>query len=65
MPSKPVILGYDARLPPRDASWTAQWDRAARGESGVGRLTRFPLTEDFPVRIAGQVPEIDTAPTRS
>ena len=39
-----------------------QWERAARGESGVGRLTRFPLRDDFPVRIAGQVAEIDTAP---
>ena len=39
-----------------------QWDRAVRGESGVGTLTRFPYDENFPVRIAGQVGEIDAAP---
>ena len=47
---------------PLGTELAAQWDRAARGESGVGRLTRFPLTDDFPVRIAGQVAEIDAAP---
>jgi 3-oxoacyl-[acyl-carrier-protein] synthase II len=39
-----------------------QWERAARGESGVGRLTRFPIDENFPVQIAGQVGEFDATP---
>jgi 3-oxoacyl-[acyl-carrier-protein] synthase II len=39
-----------------------QWERAKNGESGVGPLTRFPLTEGFPVRIAGQVGEWDASP---
>lgn len=57
----PVILGYDA-VSPLGTELEAQWDRAARGESGVGPLTRFPLSEDFPVRIAGEVAAIDPAP---
>jgi 3-oxoacyl-[acyl-carrier-protein] synthase II len=39
-----------------------QWARALSGESGISNLTRFPLPEDFPVRIAGQVDEIDVGP---
>jgi len=34
------------------------------GGSGIGELTRFPLREGFPVRIAGQVDEIDCRPYR-
>ena len=40
----------------------AQWDKAVRGQSGIGALTRFALTDDFPVRVAGQVPDIDISP---
>ncbi len=56
-----VVLGYDA-VSPLGGEIEAQWARAIRGESGVGPLTRFPLREGFPVRIAGEVPEIDPAP---
>jgi len=52
--SKPVILGYDA-VSPLGTDMARQWQRAAEGESGIGKLTRFPLREGFPVRIAGQV----------
>jgi 3-oxoacyl-[acyl-carrier-protein] synthase II len=58
---RPVILGYDA-VSPLGTELKVQWDRAAAGESGVGPLTRFPLREEFPVRIAGQVAGIDCAP---
>jgi 3-oxoacyl-[acyl-carrier-protein] synthase II len=57
---KVVIVGYDA-VSPLGTDLDRQWDRAIRGESGIGELTRFPLTDDFPVRIAGQIDEIDTA----
>ncbi|MFZ5571982.1 MAG: beta-ketoacyl-[acyl-carrier-protein] synthase family protein [Thermodesulfobacteriota bacterium] len=53
-----VIVGFDA-VSPLGLAWEEQWARAVRGESGIGVLTRFPLTEDFPVRIAGQAPDID------
>jgi 3-oxoacyl-[acyl-carrier-protein] synthase II len=36
-----------------------QWERAVRGESGIGPLTRFPLSDRFPVKIAGQVGDIN------
>jgi 3-oxoacyl-[acyl-carrier-protein] synthase II len=56
---RPVILGYDA-VSPLGIDMETQWDQASRGLSGIGVLTRFPLREGFPVRIAGQVKEIDT-----
>ena len=56
---RPVILGYDA-VSPLGIDMEAQWDRASCGASGIGALTRFPLREGFPVRIAGQVEDIDT-----
>jgi 3-oxoacyl-[acyl-carrier-protein] synthase II len=60
MVKKAVILGYDA-VSPLGTDMETQWDRAVRGESGVGPLTRFPMTEGFPVRIAGQVGEWDAS----
>ena len=61
MSLNPVILSYDM-VSPLGTELGAQWERAVRGESGVGPLTRFPLTDDFPVRVAGQVAEIDATP---
>jgi len=58
---QPVILGYDI-VSPLGTDLSGQWERASRGESGVGALTRFPMDEAFPVRIAGQVPEFDASP---
>jgi 3-oxoacyl-[acyl-carrier-protein] synthase II len=58
---KTVIIGYDA-VSPLGVDMETQWDRAARGESGIGKLTRFPVNEDFPVNIAGQVDDIDITP---
>lgn len=53
-----VIVGYDA-ISPLGSDMQAQWQKALAGQSGIGPLTRFPLPEGFPVRIAGQAPEID------
>ena len=58
---KAVILGYDA-VSPLGLDWEVQWERAVRGESGIGPLTRFPLSPDFPVRVAGEVAPIDPRP---
>jgi len=56
-----VVIGYDA-VSPLGTDLGSQWDRAARGESGIGFITRFPVSEDFPLKIAGQVEEIDNLP---
>ena len=56
-----VILGYDA-VSPLGSDLDSQWQQALEGRSGIDRLTRFPLNSDFPVRIAGQVPDIDDEP---
>jgi 3-oxoacyl-[acyl-carrier-protein] synthase II len=56
-----VIVGYDA-VSPLGVTLDTQWKRAVQGESGIRRLSRFPVTEDFPVHIAGQVEDIDHLP---
>lgn len=62
MPDDPVvILGYDA-VSPLGIDLEEQWQNALAGTSGIGPLTRFDLTDDFPVRIAGQAPSIDGLP---
>jgi 3-oxoacyl-[acyl-carrier-protein] synthase II len=53
-----VIIGYDA-VSPLGIDLAEQWRRALAGESGLGPLTRFPLREEFPVRVAGQLADID------
>ena len=58
---KAVIVGYDA-VSPLGTDLSIQWERALNGDSGIDELTRFPLTDDFPVRIAGEVADIDTDP---
>lgn len=58
---KTVIVGYDA-VSPLGTDLSVQWDRALKGESGIDELTRFALTVDFPVKIAGEVDDIDTDP---
>ncbi|MGE4560710.1 MAG: beta-ketoacyl synthase [Desulfobulbus sp.] len=55
---RPVVVGYDA-VSPLGTDLDVQWLRALAGESGIGPLTRFPLDDDFPVRIAGQIPELE------
>ena len=57
---RPVILGYDA-VSSLGTDMALQWKRAASGVSGIGPLDRFPVSENFPVKIAGQVEDIDTA----
>lgn len=55
-----MIVGYDA-ISPLGTDLKTQWTRASKGQSGIGPLTRFPLTDKFPVRIAGQVEAFDTS----
>ncbi len=59
--AKIVIIGYDA-VSPLGTDLCLQWERALRGESGIGKLTRFQYRDDFPVHIAGQVADLDTRP---
>ena len=58
---KAVILGYDA-VSSLGTDLDTQWQRAVQGESGIAGLTRFPLTTNFPVRVAGEVGDIDVRP---
>nr|MBF0221420.1 beta-ketoacyl-[acyl-carrier-protein] synthase family protein [Desulfobulbaceae bacterium] len=58
---KAVILGYDA-ISPLGSDLESQWQKALDGESGIGPLSRFATGDDFPVHIAGQVPDIDDEP---
>lgn len=58
---KAVILGYDA-VSSLGTDLETQWRRAVQGESGIADLNRFPLSADFPVRVAGEVDDIDVRP---
>jgi 3-oxoacyl-[acyl-carrier-protein] synthase II len=58
---KAMILGYDA-VSPLGTNLEDQWRRAVAGGCGIGKLSRFPLTADFPVRVAGEVAEVDQRP---
>ncbi|NOZ01523.1 MAG: beta-ketoacyl-[acyl-carrier-protein] synthase family protein, partial [Deltaproteobacteria bacterium] len=58
---RPVIVGTDL-VSPLGVSFDEQIEAAQAGQSGVGRLTRFPLRKDFPVTVAGQVPAFDPSP---
>ena len=58
---KAVVIGYDA-VSSLGTDLESQWQKAVLGESGIGNLTRFPLTADFPVRVAGQVAPVDIRP---
>ena len=58
---KAVILGYDA-VSSLGTDLETQWQRAIQGECGIANLTRFPLGADFPVRVAGEVAEVDVHP---
>lgn len=58
---KTVVLGYDA-VSSLGTDMDAQWRCAVAGSSGIGELTRISPGRDFPVRVAGQVEEIDVKP---
>jgi len=59
--AKTLILGYDT-VSSLGTDLANQWQRAVAGESGIGPLTRFALPENFPVRVAGQVDDVDITP---
>ena len=59
--TNPVIIGFDA-VSPLGLDLDAQWQAALEGASGIAPLTRFETPENFPVKIAGQVPGIDHLP---
>jgi 3-oxoacyl-[acyl-carrier-protein] synthase II len=56
-----VILGYDT-VSPLGTDFETQWKRAVNSECGIRDLTRFPVREAFPVKIAGQVDDLDCTP---
>lgn len=59
--SNPLIMGYDS-VSPLGTRMDIQWQRAVQGESGIRPLTRFPLRSGFPVKVAGEVEDIDVEP---
>lgn len=60
-PKRAVIIGYDA-ISPLGLDLAEQWRNALDGRSGIGPLTRFAVDDAFPVKIAGQAPDIDHLP---
>jgi len=60
-PKAVVVIGYDA-VSPLGIDLSGQWRKAFLGARGIGELTSVPLTREFPVHIAGEVPPIDHLP---
>lgn len=54
---RPVIIGYDA-VSPMGVDLEGQWEALASGASGLGDLTRIDSSGDFPVKMAGQAPDL-------
>ncbi|PID73839.1 MAG: 3-oxoacyl-ACP synthase [Desulfobacterales bacterium] len=59
-PQKTVICGMDA-LCCLGTESDEIWKRLLAGESGIRPLTRFPVSGNFPVTVAGEAPEPDRA----
>jgi 3-oxoacyl-[acyl-carrier-protein] synthase II len=55
-----VISGYDM-VTPLGTELEAQWEAFAAGRSGVDWVSRYPVLDGDPVRVAGQVPPVDPA----
>ncbi|MCP4196084.1 MAG: beta-ketoacyl-[acyl-carrier-protein] synthase family protein [Proteobacteria bacterium] len=53
-----VISGYDM-VTPLGTDMASQWKAFTAGQSGVNWIGRFPVKENDPVRVAGEVPKID------
>ncbi len=53
-----VISGYDM-VTPLGTDLPRQWEAFASGRSGVNWISRFQVPESDPVRVAGEVPQID------
>ncbi len=53
--SRRVVVTGLGMLSPLGIGVKANWDAVCEGKSGVRRITRFHLHEDFPVTIAGEV----------
>ncbi|MCK4847058.1 MAG: beta-ketoacyl-ACP synthase II, partial [Deltaproteobacteria bacterium] len=54
-----VITGL-GMVSPIGTSVEESWKNALAGKSGIREITRFPI-DDFPVRIAGEVPDFDSS----
>lgn len=56
--SRRVVITGLGMLSPLGIGVDANWSAVCRGESGISRITRFPVDE-FPVQIAGEVNGFD------
>lgn len=54
-----VVITGVGLVSPLGVGTQATWDALLAGESGIGPVTRFETTEDFPSRIAGEVKGFD------
>jgi len=53
-----VLCGYDM-ITPLGEGLDDQWDAFAAGKSGIDRVGRFEVSDDYPVRVSGEVPPVD------
>ena len=53
-----VLCGYDM-ITPLGEGLDEQWEAFAAGKSGIDRVGRFEVGDDYPVRVSGEVPPVD------
>jgi 3-oxoacyl-[acyl-carrier-protein] synthase II len=54
--SRRVVITGLGMLSPLGIGVKANWDAVCEGKSGIRHISRFHAHEDFPVKIAGEVP---------
>jgi 3-oxoacyl-[acyl-carrier-protein] synthase II len=54
--SRRVVVTGLGMVSPLGIGVKPNWDGVCEGKSGIGQITRFDVPEDFPVKIAGEVP---------
>jgi len=57
----PIVITGMGIISPLGCGVKTAWQRLTAGQSGIGFIDRF-TTEDFPIKVAGQVPGIDSDP---
>jgi len=56
-----VVVTGVGMVSPLGTGVEKSWSGAVEGRSGIRAITRFDTSNDFPVRIAGEVPDFDPA----
>src|SRR5436305_97581 len=54
-----VVVTGIGLITPLGQGTAVTWKRLIAGQSGIGKVTTFDITEDYACRVAGEVPRVD------